>query len=73
MIGSQKKGQRMVTFQRSQDDARQRVEDIDARQEEVLAELERLNARIESILQAHGRSTASETESSVRVGSVQVT
>lgn len=63
----------MVTFQRSQDDARQRVEDIDARQEEVLAELERLNARIESLLQTHGRSTASETESSVGVSSVQVT
>jgi|GEM_PF-2489167 ElaB/YqjD/DUF883 family membrane-anchored ribosome-binding protein len=63
----------MVTFQRSQDDARQRVEDIDARQEEVLAELERLNARIESLLQSHGRSTASETESSVGVSSVQVT
>jgi hypothetical protein len=63
----------MVTFQRSQEDARQRVEDIDARQEEVLAELERLNARIETILQAHGRSAANENESSVGVSSVQVT
>lgn len=63
----------MVTFQRSQEDARQRVEDIDARQEEVLAELERLNARIESILQAHGRSAANESESGVGVSSVQVT
>lgn len=62
----------MVTFQRSQEDARKRVEDIDARQEEVLAELERLNARIETILQAHGRSAASEAESGVGVSSVQV-
>lgn len=62
----------MVTFQRSPEESRQRVENLDSRQEEVLAELERLNARIESILQSHGRSAASETESSIGVGTVQV-
>jgi len=63
----------MVTFQRSPEEARQRVENLDSRQEEVLAELERLNARIESILQSHGRSSAGESESSIGVGAVQVT
>jgi hypothetical protein len=38
----------------------------------VLAELERLNARIELILQAHGRGTQSEEGSSVGVSPVQV-
>ncbi|MEY4568070.1 MAG: hypothetical protein RLY14_3040 [Planctomycetota bacterium] len=62
----------MVTYQRSQDDTRQRIEDIDSKQEEVLAELERLNARIEVILQAHGRGPTTDEGSSVGVSPVQV-